>query len=294
MRIVFIGTVKFSRTIFRHLIFKKESVVGLVTSPVSSTNADYVDLSVEAGQAGIPVFRTTQINSEESLEWIRDLKPDIVLCLGWSRLLKEELLAIPRFSVIGYHPAELPMNRGRHPLIWALVLGLTKTASTFFMMNVGADDGAIVSQVPIEVTYDDNARSLYNKVSKVAIGQIDNILAALHEGNLVANPQDESLANSWRKRGPMDGRIDFRMSSRMIYNLVRGLTHPYVGAHFDYQGNQIKLWQVREVADLNLNYEPGRVIFVDGDIVRVKCGEGAIEIEASVFKETPVEGDYLI
>ncbi|MFQ8877714.1 MAG: hypothetical protein ACLR7N_03875 [Roseburia hominis] len=43
--------------------------------------------------------------------------------------------------------------------------------------------------------------------------------------------------NVWRKRGKRDGEIDWRMSSRAIYNLVRALTKPYVGAHFVYRGS---------------------------------------------------------
>jgi len=41
-------------------------------------------------------------------------------------------LGIAPLGVVGFHPAALPANRGRHPLIWALFLGLKKTASTFF------------------------------------------------------------------------------------------------------------------------------------------------------------------
>ena len=30
-------------------------------------------------------------------------------------------------GVVGFHPALLPNNRGRHPLIWAKALGLDKS-----------------------------------------------------------------------------------------------------------------------------------------------------------------------
>ena len=60
------------------------------------------------------------------------MRPDIIFCFGWSRLIKEELLKIPKKGVVGYHPAMLPKNRGRHPLIWALALGIKTTGSTFF------------------------------------------------------------------------------------------------------------------------------------------------------------------
>ena len=49
-------------------------------------------------------------------------------------------------GILGYHPSLLPFNRGRHPIIWALALGLKETGSTFFFMDENADTGDIVSQ----------------------------------------------------------------------------------------------------------------------------------------------------
>jgi len=67
-----------------------------------------------------------------------------------SSLLKKELLSLPPNGVLGYHPAKLPQNRGRHPLIWSLVLGLEESASTFYFMDEGADSGDILSQKDFE------------------------------------------------------------------------------------------------------------------------------------------------
>ena len=66
-------------------------------------------------------------------------------------------MAIPPRGVIGYHPAALPANRGRHPIIWALVLGLSEIASTFFRMDTGADTGPIIDQEPVPIDDDDDA-----------------------------------------------------------------------------------------------------------------------------------------
>ena len=94
----------------------------------------------------IPVRYTPNINSEEVIGWISNLAPDVIFCFGWSGLLKKELLQIPPMGVIGYHPTALPKNRGRHPITWALNLGLKETASTFFFMDDGIDSGDILSQ----------------------------------------------------------------------------------------------------------------------------------------------------
>ena len=127
-------------------------------------------------------------------------------------------------GVVGYHPAALPANRGRHPLIWALVLGLEKTASTFFFMDEGVDSGDILSQRSITITWDDDARTLYCRVTATALDQIGEFVSALISGNYLRTSQDKSKVSYWRKRESNDGKIDWRMSAKSIHNLVCGLT----------------------------------------------------------------------
>ena len=88
-------------------------------------------------------------------------------------------------GIVGYHPAALPSNRGRHPLIWALVLGLTETASTFFFMDEGADSGDILDQRPVSILPSDDAKSLYERISQVAISQIRDFVPRLTEKNII-------------------------------------------------------------------------------------------------------------
>ena len=77
------------------------------------------------------------VNSKDNYNWIKSLNPDIIFCFGWSNLLKKDILTLAPMGVLGFHPSKLPQNRGRHPLIWALALGLKKSASTFFFMDEG-------------------------------------------------------------------------------------------------------------------------------------------------------------
>ena len=99
---------------------------------------------------------------------------------------------------------------------------------------------------------------------------------------------------SWRKRGKSDGEIDWRMSSNSIYNLIRALTHPYVGAHFSHKGNEYKVWKAKEViTDLYDNIEPGKVLKVESNHrFLIKTGENAIEILDCDDVEL-IEGEYL-
>jgi methionyl-tRNA formyltransferase len=69
-------------------------------------------------------------------------------------------------------------------------------------------------------------------VIETALIQIAEFLPQLTTGLFQRINQNNQLANTWRKRSSTDGKIDWRMSAQSIHNLVRGLTTPYVGAHF--------------------------------------------------------------
>ncbi len=293
MKILFIGTVEFSYKALKKLIELNAEIVGVCTKKKSDFNSDFVDLTSLCKNAIIPFKYIDDINSNENIDWIRSLSPDIIFCFGWSNLIKKDLLSLPKMGVVGYHPALLPKNRGRHPLIWALALGLNVSGSTFFFMTEGADDGDILSQEKVKILYEDDAKSLYDKVSNIALKQIETFLPKLQNNSFKTIKQNNDLANVWRKRGKVDGKIDFRMTSRAIYNLVRALTKPYVGAHVKYNGQDVSIWKIEEVEFDQNNIEFGKVLENDGKSIVVKTYDKAIKIIDHDFKELPKVGEYI-
>jgi methionyl-tRNA formyltransferase len=296
MRYAYIGSVKFSYEILKYLIEKGYKPVLVITQKSKGINADYVDLEPLCLSNDIEIIKVDDVNIPNIITKLKSLDLDYIFCFGWSKLLKKEILEIPKHGVIGYHPAALPKNRGRHPLIWALVLGLEETASTFFFMDEGVDSGDILNQKRIEITYEDDAMSLYNKIVETAKRQVEEFLPALERFRYKRIPQDHSISNYWRKRTKDDGKIDFRMCSRAIYNLVRGLTRPYVGAHLIYRGKEIKIWKVKELDCVGSeNIEPGKVIDVNPlrNSIVVKAYDKCIEIIEHEFETLPKIGEYI-
>lgn len=292
MRIVFIGTVEFSKIMLEKLIELDANVVGIFTSKSNSINADFADLTILSQSNNIPLRRSNLINSRQSLDWIREKRPDILFCFGWSRLLKSEVLSLAPMGVLGYHPAELPKNRGRHPLIWALALGLTHTASTFFFMDEGADSGDILSQYPIQIESTDDAADLYKKMVDTASSQLVDFLPQLQCGNYPRESQNHELANVWRKREKRDGEVDWRMGACEVHNLIRALARPYVGAHFVYNQKEYKIWKARIVEFNEPNIEPGKVL-QGGQCPVVACSRGALQILQIEPDLTLTAGEYL-
>jgi methionyl-tRNA formyltransferase len=278
MRIVFVGAVEFSLRALERLVELEAEIVGVCTLQESKFNADHADLSSFSKAHGVPSFNVNDINSIETLNWIREKSPDVIFCFGWSRLIKQDLLELAPLGVIGFHPAALPANRGRHPIIWALVLGLKKTASTFFFMDAGADTGDILSQQEILIAEQDDARTLYDKVIQTALTQIAEFLPKLANRSFQRIKQNELFANVWRKRSCADGKIDWRMSAQSIHNLVRGLAAPYVGAHFLVDGKEIKVWKSAIFLNAPNNIEAGKVLLKTKEGLVVKCGVDAITL----------------
>jgi len=279
MRIVFIGAVEFSLKALEKVIACNGNVVGVCTLRESAFNSDFIDLSGYSREREIPCCYVDDINSRDSLDWIAKLNPDVIFCFGWSRLLKKEILKIAPMGVVGFHPAELPFNRGRHPIIWALALGLRSTASTFFFMDEGADSGDILSQIKITINDDDNARSLYDNVISTALLQIEEFLPRLQNKDFRKVKQDHLKSNTWRKRGRKDGVIDWRMSAKSIHNLIRALSKPYVGAEFRFNEIDYKVWKSEVVAGNFGNIEPGKVLDIDDHSIHIiKCGDQAIRL----------------
>ena len=294
MRILFIGSVEFSLRALEKIINIGGNVVGVCTLEKSTFNDDFCNLNKYSNKYSIPCIYADNINSMETSKWISNLKPDVIFCFGWSRLLKSEILSLAPIGVIGFHPAELPANRGRHPIIWALALGLNRTASTFFFMDSNADSGDILSQTSILINKTDDARSLYDKVISTALTQIEEFLPKLSRGEFIKIKQDNSKSNTLRLRSKKDGLIDWRMSASSIHNLVKALSKPYVGAEFSYNNIDYKVWRTEVILCNFGNIEPGKIIDIINSLHPViKCGNDSIKlIETQPILKT-FEGEYL-
>ena len=293
MKVLFIGSVQLSHKVLDKLISIDSQIIGVCTKKSSSFNSDFSNLKPLCDLNSIPCHYVDDINSIENIEWVKSKSPDLIFCVGWSALIKKELLYIPPMGIIGYHPDKLPKNRGRQPLIWPFILNMTSSASTFFFMNEGADDGDILSQVDFEILYEDNARSLYEKVINIAMNQVEVFYPKLVNGNYLRIGQDHNSSSVWRIRHKNDGIIDFRMTSRAIYNLVRGLSKPYIGAHISYKGKDVKIWKVIEIENSQDNIEPGKVLDVSEKSFIVKTMDNSIEIISHDFELLPNKGEYL-
>lgn len=299
LQVLFFGNVILSAKLLG-VIEQKENVkiACIVTKSSSEVNSDHVNLSTIKLKDKPVVLFADQMCESELFRTLSQMQFDLGFCIGWSSIISKDIFCLPKLGIIGYHPALLPKNRGRHPLIWALCLGLRETGSTFFMLDRAPDSGDIVSQIRVPISKDDFANSLYERITKIAKGQLDNILSDLNRtGQLNKTKQQLTDGNIWRKRTRKDGIIDWRMGSENIYNLIRALTSPYPFAEVEYCNLFIKLRWAELGPELPSNIEPGFVFKRENQKLTIKCGTGSIILSATDFDTlldtAIIEGTYL-
>ncbi|MBI3021756.1 MAG: methionyl-tRNA formyltransferase [Candidatus Omnitrophica bacterium] len=286
MRFVVLGASEFALRCAGAIIDSRAEVRALISTPPHARPNNSTDVSAFASERRIPYYEMEDVNVPDSANLIRELSPDYILS-AWHKILKREILGIPRFGCIGTHPTELPFNRGRHPLHWLIALGISNTTLTFFRMDEGVDSGNVLLQIPFQIAPDDCIDDAVSAMNEAAYEGTKSLCARLlRDPDYAGTKQDHTVANSWRKRTPHDVTIDLRMSADIIRRTIQSFAPPYPCANLLFEGHMIKVSRASIAAlttelapDQLRRLEPGRVIAVAGNTVRVKVDDAIMDLE---------------
>jgi methionyl-tRNA formyltransferase len=247
-----------------------------------------------AARHGIPCL-TTDINDPENLERVRGIGPDFILSFYYRNMIRPEVLAIPHRGALNLHGSYLPKYRGRVPVNWVVINGETETGATLHYMVEKPDAGDIVEQQKVPIAFSDTAFDVFGKVTDAAVAVIARAWPLLRDSTARRVTMDLAAGSYFGGRKPADGRIDWNKGAVQIYNLVRGVTHPYPGAFCLLNGRKVTIWSARPLEGQAL---PGRIL--SHDPLLVGTGEGLLEIcslqvegEQEVPSAGAIAGDIL-
>lgn len=106
---------------------------------------------------------------KESEELILRLKPDLCIVVGWYWLIIKEILERVENGFIGIHNSLLPKYRGSSPLVWAIINGDEKVGISLFKFSDGIDNGDILFQRSIHISYEEYISNILQKLEDEAI-----------------------------------------------------------------------------------------------------------------------------
>jgi methionyl-tRNA formyltransferase len=220
-------------------------------------------------------YITTSINEPENLARVKKIAPDFILSFYYRDMISPEVLNLSAKGSLNLHGSYLPRYRGRVPVNWAVINGESETGATLHYMVAKPDAGDIVDQEKVEITFTDTALDVFNKVTDAAVKVIRRAWPQLVAGTARRFPMDLKAGSYCGGRKPEDGRIDWHKSAVQIYNLIRGVTHPYPGAFTGLDGKKIIIWKAWPVEGKG---EPGEVVSVTP--LQVGTGNGLLEIRS--------------
>jgi methionyl-tRNA formyltransferase len=220
-------------------------------------------------------FRTSDINEPMNIDMLRAIAPDFILSFYYRNMIKPSVLELAGSGALNLHGSYLPRYRGRVPVNWAVINGETETGATLHYMVEKPDAGDIVDQERVEILFTDTALDVFHKVTDAAVKVIGRSWPKLKAGTAPRIPMDLKTGNYCGGRKPADGLIDWTKSAVKIYNLIRGVTHPYPGAFTNLQDKKVIIWEAWPVEGTG---EPGKVVSTDP--LQVGTGEGVLEIRS--------------
>jgi methionyl-tRNA formyltransferase len=281
-RVVFVGAVHEAKPALAELLNSPVEVAEVVTVPRERTTrlSGYVDLEPLARAHGVHVRRCENINGAEEVKHLRQLAPDLLVVVGWTRLLGADLLAVPSRGCIGFHASLLPRYRGRAPVNWAIIRGESETGNTMMYLDVGTDTGDIVDQRRIPIRADDTCASVYTRVAEAGADMLRQHLPGLLAGTAPRRPQGDADEVALPKRTPAMGVTDWARPAHAVHDWIRAQSEPYPGAFTMWRGRKVMLWTSDEPDDAPSGAQPGEVIASDSFGLRVGTGAGSVRITA--------------
>ncbi len=233
LKVVFFGTPDFARASLEAIHTSAHEVVGVVTvADKASGRGQKVHQSpvkTYAVEHDLPLFQPEKLRNEEFLSQIQSLNADIFVVVAF-RMMPKVLFSMPRLGTFNLHASLLPDYRGAAPINYAVINGETKSGVTTFFINEKIDEGNILLQAETEISPEDNAGTLHDRLMDIGAKLVVETLDGLAEGKLTEIPQNQKEnPKTAYKIFKEDTKIDWEKEVEVIHNFIRGMS-PYPAA----------------------------------------------------------------
>ena len=282
MRLVFMGTPEFAVRSLETLHNSAHEIVAVVTAADKPRGRGRKVTPSPVKQAALamnlPILQPKNLKSPDFIQKLSEYQPDLNVIVAF-RILPESVFKLPRLGSVNLHGSLLPKYRGAAPINWAVINGETKTGVTTFLLDKKVDTGAMLMQEEIEITPEDDAGSIHDKMMAIGADLLLQTVDALESGTIRPEPQSNSGATPAPKLTPETGRLDWSRPAVELFNLIRGLS-PYPGAYSTLCGKKIIILKCNLI-EMNNAGDPGKIITADPKTgITVACGRNALKIIA--------------
>lgn len=129
-----------------------------------------------------PVQDLNAINDKNGIEMIKSCSPDLIISIRYGVILKNDIIALPRYGVINLHSGLLPEYRGVMATFWAMLNQEKRIGTTLhYIEDDSIDTGSIIAQSHLSV---DTSKSYLWHVLSLYTKGVDLIVDAVKQINI--------------------------------------------------------------------------------------------------------------
>ncbi len=235
-------------------------------------------------ELNIPLHQPVTLKDPQAQAELEAHAPDLMIVVAYGLILPPAIIGMPTFGCWNIHASLLPRWRGAAPIQRAIEAGDRQSGVCIMQMDDGLDTGPILLDKAIDLTTDETAASLHDKL---AVLGADCLIEAIHslvnEGpgspSLLPKPQCDRHASYAGKLSKMEAEIDWNETAAVIEARIRAF-NPWPVCWFRLGDTRLRVWQAsvldREDDDSSA---PGEVLGCGAGGIDVATGSGVLRLQ---------------
>ena len=210
-------------------------------------------------------------NNREEYEYLKKLDADLGIVVAYGQIIPNEILNLTKKGFINIHASLLPKWRGAAPIQRSIINLDKQTGITIMKINNKLDSGPICNSYKIDVSNNENAEIISNKLSLLGAEKILDNIDKILDDKIEFKEQNHADATYANKIEKSEGKIDWNSKAENIIGKINGL-YPSPGAWFIYKGERFKILKAE------ISEGKGKPGIILDEYFKVACNNKSIKI----------------
>lgn len=278
-KIIFIGTNNFAEKILIQLIKKNIDISYVITKPDTKKHRG---LKISPHQVKkisekykIKCITPKNINSEDDLNIIKNMSPNLMIMVDYGIKLEEKIINIPKYGILNIHPSILPKMKGPTPIQNAIYNMEQETGVSIININNEIDSGPILNIMKYKIKKNDTYKKLSKRLSILSIKCIIKTLKDIKLKSLKKTIQKNNTSTYTAKNCPDSYKIKWDDTALNIEKKIKAnVIYPF----FLFEHNKIKIIRAKQI-NKYCNYIPGIIEKINENSIDVSTKKKLIRIK---------------
>jgi methionyl-tRNA formyltransferase len=281
LRIIFAGTPEFAAIHLQALLDSQHQLVAVYTQPdrpagrgkkLKASPVKHLAISND-----IPVYQPKSLRDVEQQNILNNLNADLMVVVAYGLILPEQVLTAPKYGCINVHASLLPRWRGAAPIQRAIEAGDRETGVTIMQMDAGLDTGDMLIKASCDITEDETAASLHNKLATIGAPALKEALNLIARQVCKPEVQNDELSCYAAKIDKAEAEVNWIESAETIERKIRAF-NPFPIAFSTFNNDRVKIWKA-SASNKDSGAPAGTITGHDEDTIVVACGSGTLYLE---------------